>query len=119
MEKEKREILKGDIYIANLGDFEKEYIRPVLIIQNNSGNKFSPTTIIASITSQINTPKLPTHVQITKDTFSFLEKDALVLLDQIKTIDKKRLKYYMGHLDELTMLKVRKALFTSLGEDHF
>lgn len=114
-----KEILKGDIYYADLSSSDQnlEGVRPVLIIQNNNGNKFAPTTIVAAITSRINNQKLPTHVLLSKDEFSFLDIDSVVLLEQIRTIDKKRLKNYKGHLDDLTMLKVRKALFTSFGEE--
>lgn len=115
-----KEILKGDIYYADLSSSDQnlEGVRPVLIMQNNNGNKFAPTTIVAAITSRINTQKLPTHVLLSKDEFSFLDIDSVVLLEQIRTIDKKRLKNYKGHLDDLTMLKVRKALFTSFGEEN-
>lgn len=115
--REQLRILKGDIYYADLGSLENEDIRQVLIVQGNDGNKYSPTTIISAITSKLTKAKLKTHVQLTKEDFSFLEKDSVILLEQVRTIDKKRLKNYIGHLDTSTKLKVSNALLTSFGEE--
>lgn len=116
----KREILKGDIYYADLSptlNCEHGGVRPVLVVQNNNGNKYAPTTIVCAITSQINTAKLPTHVKLNTDDVNNLKKDSVVLTEQVRTINKERLQKYIGNLDDLTMLKVRKALFTSFGEE--
>ena len=88
-------------------------MRPVLIIQNNIGNKYSPTVIIAAITSQINKAKLPTHIEISSSEYG-LNKDSVILLEQIRTIDKKRLREKIGYLDNKTMLKVNNGLQISL-----
>lgn len=82
------------------------------MIQNDTGNKFSPTTIVAAITSRQNKAKLPTHIEITEDVF---EKDSIVLLEQIRTVDKRRLKEYVGKLDNGTMDRVNKAISISVG----
>ncbi|MBS6509720.1 MAG: type II toxin-antitoxin system PemK/MazF family toxin [Paraclostridium bifermentans] len=117
----KRDILKGDIYYADLTptlNCEHGGVRPVLIVQSDAGNKYSPTTIVCAITSQINTAKLPTHVKLNADNFNNLKKDSVLLAEQIRTINRERLQDYIGHLDDITMLKVRKALFTSFGEEN-
>ncbi|MGM0502625.1 MAG: type II toxin-antitoxin system PemK/MazF family toxin, partial [Bacillota bacterium] len=93
---------------------EQGGIRPVLIIQNDIGNKYSPTVIVAAITSKIDKAKLPTHVEIDADASS-LDRDSVILLEQIRTIDKKRLKRRIAHLKEEFVEEVDKALKISLG----
>lgn len=102
-------VVRGGIYYADLGKgygSEQGGIRPVVVIQNEVGNLHSPTTIVASITSQQSKAKLPVHVEIKG---CGLEKDSVVLLEQIRAIDKKRLLYFVGYADELTMKKIDKA----------
>ena len=109
-------ILRGDIYYADLRPVvgsEQGGIRPVLIIQNDVGNRHSPTVIIAAITSQIHKAKLPTHVEIDSHKYD-LEKDSVVLLEQLRTIDKTRLKYKVCHLDSKMLDRIDKALEISL-----
>ena len=89
-------------------------MRPVLVIQNNVGNKYSPTVIIAAITSQIDKAKLPTHVEVEAKEYG-LEKDSVILLEQIRTIDKQRMRDKITELDEKLMQKVNQALKISLG----
>nr|WP_073127767.1 type II toxin-antitoxin system PemK/MazF family toxin [Asaccharospora irregularis] len=111
------DIKRGDLYYADLSPVvgsEQGGIRPVLIIQNDIGNKYSPTVIIAAITSQINKAKLPTHVEISANEYG-LNKDSVILLEQIRTIDKKRIREKIGCLDENVMLKVNNSLQISLG----
>ena len=91
---------------------EQGGVRPVLIIQNDIGNKFSPTVIIAAITSQINKAKLPTHVEIKAHEYG-IQKDSVILLEQVRTIDKKRLRERIGHLDDKLMEQVNDALSIS------
>ncbi len=110
-------VRRGDIFYADLSPVvgsEQGGVRPVLILQNDIGNKHSPTVICAAITSQINKAKLPTHIEITTDQFA-LVKDSVILLEQIRTVDKKRLKEKICHLDDGTMKKVNKALEISFG----
>jgi len=110
-------VKRGDIFYADLSPVlgsEQGGVRPVLVVQNDVGNKFSPTVIIAAITSQINKAKLPTHLEITADEFG-LSKDSVILLEQIRTIDKKRLRERIGRLDDEQMGKVSEALSISLG----
>jgi len=110
-------VKRGDIFYADLSPVlgsEQGGVRPVLVVQNDVGNKFSPTVIIAAITSQINKAKLPTHLEITADEFG-LSKDSVILLEQIRTIDKKRLRERIGRLDDELMEKVGNALNISLG----
>jgi len=110
-------VKRGDIFYADLSPVvgsEQGGIRPVLIIQNNVGNKYSPTVIISAITSQINKAKLPTHVEISSEEYG-LNKDSVVLLEQIRTLDKKRLKEKIGHMSEKDMIKVDEALLISIG----
>jgi mRNA interferase MazF len=110
-------VLRGDIFYANLNPVigsEQGGVRPVLILQNDIGNKYSPTTIVAAITSRIKKAKLPTHVELESERFS-LDKDSVILLEQIRTIDKRRLKEKVAHLDEDTMSKIDEALQISLG----
>ncbi|HMM19981.1 MAG TPA: type II toxin-antitoxin system PemK/MazF family toxin [Selenomonadales bacterium] len=110
-------VKRGDIYYANLNPVvgsEQGGHRPVLVIQNDVGNKYSPTVIVAAITSQISKAKLPTHVEISAKQFS-LEKDSVILLEQLRTIDKRRLKEKITHLSEEVMSKVDEAIRISLG----
>ena len=110
-------IRRGDIYYADLSPVvgsEQGGLRPVLIIQNNIGNRFSPTVIIAAITSKISKPKIQTHVAVSKSK-NGLEKDSVVLLEQIRTIDKRRLQRKITHLDEDIMYNVDHALAVSVG----
>lgn len=110
-------VKRGDIYYADLSPVvgsEQGGIRPVLIVQNDVGNKFSPTVIAAAITSQKDKTKLPTHISVSSQNCG-LAKDSIVLLEQIRTIDKQRLKEHMGHLDECAMNKIDEALSISFG----
>ena len=109
-------IHRGDIYYADLRPVvgsEQGGVRPVLIIQNDIGNKHSPTVICAAITSQMNTAKLPTHVELDSSRYA-LVKDSVVLLEQLRTIDKKRLRDKVCHLDREILRKVERALLISL-----
>ncbi len=109
-------IRRGDIYYADLRPVvgsEQGGVRPVLIIQNDVGNKHSPTVICAAITSQMNKAKLPTHVELDSSKYA-LVKDSVVLLEQLRTIDKKRLKDKVCHLDREILKKVERALLISL-----
>jgi mRNA interferase MazF len=110
-------VKRGDVYYADLSPVigsEQGGVRPVLIIQNDIGNRYSPTVIVSAITSQINKAKLPTHIEISSEDFS-LPKDSVVLLEQIRTIDKKRLKEKIGHFDKNLMGEVDDCLKISLG----
>ena len=110
-------IKRGDIFYADLSPVvgsEQGGIRPVLIVQNNIGNRFSPTVIAAAITSQQAKANLPTHIQLQADG-SGLARDSVVLLEQIRTIDKKRLKEKMGSLNSFSMNQVDQALSISFG----
>lgn len=110
-------IKRGDIFYADLSPVigsEQGGIRPVLIIQNDIGNKYSPTVIVSAITSQINKAKLPTHIEINGTEYG-LNKDSVILLEQIRTIDKKRLREKIGHFDQDMMEKVNEGLQISLG----
>lgn len=107
---------RGDIFYADLRPVvgsEQGGIRPVLIIQNNVGNRHSPTIICAAITSKMNKSKLPTHVEITTSHCN-MEKDSVILMEQLRTIDKRRLKEKICHLDNDIMKKVNEALIISL-----
>lgn len=109
-------IRRGDIFYADLSPVvgsEQGGVRPVLIVQNDVGNRYSPTVIAAAITSQIGKSKLPTHIQVHTD--SGLARSSIVLLEQIRTLDKRRLKDRMGHLDDATMTLVNDALSVSFG----
>ena len=111
------QIKRGDIYYADLSPVigsEQGGIRPVVVVQNDVGNKYSPTVIAAAITSKINKAKLPTHIEINAEHFG-LPKDSVVLTEQIRTIDKKRLKERIGRLDDIYMNKVNDALIISFG----
>ena len=110
-------VKRGDIYYADLSPVigsEQGGVRPVLIVQNDIGNKYSPTVIAAAITSQINKAKMPTHIEIDAAAYG-LAKDSVILMEQIRTIDKKRLKEKIGHLDDGIMDKVNEALSISFG----
>lgn len=110
-------VKRGEIYYADLSPVigsEQGGVRPVLIVQNNVGNKYSPTVIAAAITSQINKARLPTHIELMANSYG-LSKDSVILLEQIRTIDKKRLKEKMGSLDETAMHQVDDALAVSFG----
>jgi len=107
---------RGDVYYADLRPVvgsEQGGIRPVLIVQNDVGNRHSPTVIIAAITSRMNKAKLPTHIEISACK-NDMEKDSVVLLEQLRTIDKKRLRDKVCHLEEEVMQKIDKALRISL-----
>ena len=110
-------IRRGDIYYADLSPVigsEQGGVRPVLIVQNDVGNKYSPTVIAAAITSRTDKSKLPTHIEVFADKYG-LARDSVILLEQIRTIDKKRLKEKMGHLDEDVMNRVNDAITVSFG----
>ena len=110
-------VKRGDIYYADLSPVvgsEQGGIRPVLIVQNDISNKYSPTVIAAAITSQRDKTKLPTHIEVTASSCG-LAKDSIVLLEQIRTLDKRRLKERMGMLDEASMGQIDKALSVSFG----
>lgn len=112
-------VRRGDIYYADLSPVvgsEQGGIRPVLIVQNDVGNRFSPTVIAAAITSQKDKARLPTHIQLNSQG-SGLAKDSIVLLEQIRTIDKQRLKEHMGRLDDQSMNRINQALEISFGLD--
>lgn len=110
-------VKRGDIYYADLSPVvgsEQGGVRPVLIIQNDIGNKYSPTVIATAITSQINKAKMPTHIELDANEYG-LSKDSVVLAEQIRTIDKRRLKEKIGHLDDALMTRVNEALEISFG----
>ena len=110
-------VRRGDIYYADLSPVvgsEQGGIRPVLIVQNNVGNRYSPTVIAAAITSQVNKAKMPTHISLGARSFG-LTKDSVVLTEQIRTLDKKRLREKMGTLDEANMRRIDEALAVSFG----
>ena len=110
-------VKRGDIFYADLSPVvgsEQGGLRPVLIIQNDVGNKYSPTVIAAAITSRLGKTRLPTHIDIYADKVG-LAKDSVVLLEQIRTLDKKRLREKIGKLDKELMLKVDEALSVSFG----
>ena len=112
-------IRRGDIYYADLSPVvgsEQGGIRPVLIIQNDVGNKHSPTVIAAAITSKINKNRLPTHIEVDAQSYG-LARDSIILLEQIRTLDKRRLKERMGHLDRGAMERVDRAISISFGLD--
>ena len=115
-------IKRGDIYYADLSPVigsEQGGLRPVLIVQNDVGNKFSPTVIAAAITSKVGKTKLPTHIDVLKGAQGCMEmglaRDSVILLEQIRTIDKRRLKERMGHLEDNVMQRVNSALYVSFG----
>jgi len=111
-------IKRGDMFYADLSPVvgsEQGGVRPVLIIQNDLGNKYSPTVIAAAITSQTNKTKLPTHIEIGKDTEG-LKSNSVILAEQIRTIDKSRLKEKIGHINDASVInKINSALGVSFG----
>lgn len=110
-------VRRGDIYYADLSPVvgsEQGGVRPVLVIQNDIGNKFSPTVIVSAITSQLDKARLPTHIEISGEDYG-LQKNSVVLLEQVRTIDKRRLREKAGHLDDYLMRRVDHALRTSFG----
>lgn len=112
-------VKRGDFFYADLSPVvgsEQGGTRPVIIIQNDIGNKYSPTVICAALTSQINKAKLPTHIEVSAERYG-LVKDSVILLEQIRTIDKKRLREKICHADEHLMERVNKALMVSLSLD--
>ena len=110
-------VKRGEIYYADLSPVigsEQGGIRPVLVVQNDVGNKYSPTVIVAAITSQINKAKMPTHVEIDAKEYGLI-KDSVILLEQIRTVDKKRLKEKIGKIDDNLSEKVDESLLISFG----
>ncbi len=110
-------VKRGDIYYADLSPVvgsEQGGMRPVLIVQNDTGNRHSPTVIAAAITSQTGKARLPTHIELSGASVG-LNRDSVILLEQIRTIDKSRLREKMGKLDEGTMNEVNNALAVSFG----
>ena len=110
-------VKRGDVFFADLSPVvgsEQGGVRPVLVIQNDIGNRFSPTVIVAAITAQIQKAKLPTHVEIDAKIYGF-DRDSVILLEQIRTIDKQRLTDKITHLDEEMMDRVNESLQISLG----
>lgn len=108
---------RGDVYFADLSPVvgsEQGGVRPVLVIQNDIGNRFSPTVVVAAITAQIQKAKLPTHVEIKVESCG-LDRDSVILLEQIRTIDKQRLTDKITHLDDEMMGRVSESLQISLG----
>lgn len=112
-----RNIVRGDLYYADLNPVvgsEQGGIRPVLIVQNNTGNRFSPTLIVAAVTSKADSKAiLPTHILL--HAVHDLERDSLALLEQIRTIDRRRIREYIGTLDEENMERINQALTISFG----
>lgn len=110
-------VKRGDVFYADLSPVvgsEQGGVRPVLVLQNDIGNKYSPTIIVAAVTSQINKSKLPTHLELRASEFG-LTKDSVVLLEQLRTIDKKRLRERVCRLEPLLMQRIDQALRISLG----
>lgn len=110
-------IQRGDIYYADLTPVigsEQGGVRPVVIIQNNAGNRYSPTVIVAAITSRLSKHRLPTHIWIGSD-FSGLYRNSMILMEQVRTIDRSRLKEYIGSLNEAQMKRMDRAISISLG----
>ena len=110
-------VKRGDIYYADLSPVvgsEQGGLRPVLIIQNDVGNRYSPTVIAAAITSRLGKNRLPTHIDVYADRVG-LVKDSVILLEQVRTLDKRRLKEKMGHLDDRLMEEVNRAIAVSVG----
>jgi len=111
------QIRRGDIYYADLSPVvgsEQGGVRPVLVIQNDIGNKYSPTVIVSAITSQLDKARLPTHIPFRGEVYG-LSRNSVILLEQVRTIDKRRLREKAGHLDDYMMKKVDQALRTSVG----
>ena len=117
MDNQQNIVRRGEIYYADLSPVvgsEQGGMRPVLIVQNDVGNRYSPTVIAAAITSQQNKARLPTHIEIEARTYG-LSKNSVVLLEQVRTLDKRRLRERMGCLDEKVMQRVDGAIAISLG----
>ena len=110
-------VKRGDIYYADLSPVVGG-VRPVLIIQNDTGNRYSPTVIAAAITSQTGKARLPTHIDLPVDQNCGLSRDSVVLLEQVRTLDKRRLRERMGHVEEHVMNKVDTAIAVSFGLPH-
>ena len=111
------QIKRGDIFYADLSPVvgsEQGGVRPILIIQNDIGNRYSPTVIAGAITSRLTKAQLPTHIEIASGSFG-LQRDSVILLEQIRTLDKRRLRTKLGSLDDRTMHRVDKAILISLG----
>ena len=111
------QIKRGQIYYADLSPVvgsEQGGVRPVLIIQNDVGNRYSPTIIACAITSQMTKAKLPTHIEVPQGRYG-LPKDSVILLEQIRTLDKRRLREKVGELDKACQLRVDRAILISLG----
>ena len=114
-------VKRGDIYYADLSPVvgsEQGGVRPVLIIQNDTGNRYSPTVIAAAITSQTGKARLPTHIDLPVTQSRGLSRDSVVLLEQVRTLDKKRLREKMGHVEEGVMERVDLAIAVSFGLPH-
>ena len=110
-------VKRGDIFYADLSPVvgsEQGGVRPVLIVQNDTGNRHSPTVIAAAITSQTGKARLPTHIELSANTYG-LPEESVVLLEQIRTLDKRRLREHMGRLDEAQMQRVDNAIAVSFG----
>jgi len=110
-------VRRGDVIFADLSPVigtEQGGVRPVLVLQNDVGNRYSPTVIVAAVTSQISKAKLPTHVELHGREYG-LEKDSVILLEQVRTIDKRRLRDRIAHLEGEVMDRVNEALAISLG----
>lgn len=111
------EIRRGEIYYADLSPVvgsEQGGVRPIVVLQNDVGNRFSPTVIVAAITSQLSKAKIPTHIELSANQY-YLPKDSVVLLEQIRTIDKTRLKQKVCVLDNVKMQEINRAILISLG----
>ena len=111
-------VKRGDIYYADLSPVvgsEQGGVRPVLIIQNDTGNRYSPTVIAAAITSQTGKARLPTHIDLPVDQSCGLSRNSIILLEQVRTLDKKRLRERMGRVDSAVMEKVDAAIAVSFG----
>ena len=114
-------IKRGDVYYADLRPVvgsEQGGVRPVLIIQNDTGNRYSPTVIAAAIPSQTGKARLPTHIALPVNENCGLNRDSIILLEQVRTLDKKRLRERMGHVEEQVMEKVDTAIAVSFGLPH-
>lgn len=111
------DIKRGELYYADLSPVvgsEQGGVRPVLVVQNDVGNKYSPTIIAAAVTSKLTKARLPTHIEIAGHSFG-LQRDSVILLEQIRTLDKRRLREKVGELDRACQLRVDRAILISLG----